>query len=183
MVRQICTVCACSPTSANSRLPKAASVLSNPVTPANRADSVTWDRRSVADSRVVSTTSYTAVPSAGRNAVAAVRGVVKPIVFQAKVAPPISAPIRASTSSGGHQGRSGRGGAQDGSTAKYANGSSGSVLQSCTGNGDHGWSSARDTGLILSKSKGGRPPLNPPRPADDTRAPAPHQQARGDDPP
>ena len=84
----------------------------------NRADSVTWCCRSVLRSRVVSTASYTAVPSAGRKAVAAVRGAVKPTVFHANVAPPISAPTRASTTSGRHQGRSGRGGAQDGSTAE-----------------------------------------------------------------
>src|SRR5215203_2022262 len=139
MVRQICTVSTCSPTSANSLLPKAESVLSRPVTPRNRADSVTWELRSVADPRAVSTTSYTALPSAGRNAVAAVRGVVKPTVFQANVAPPTSAPTTASATNGSHQGRSARGGAQDGSTAVYASGSSGSVLQSCTGKGDHGW--------------------------------------------
>ncbi len=59
--------------------------------------------------------------------------------------------------------QAGRGGAQDGSTAKEASGSSGSALQSCTGNGDHGWSSARDT-LTSCQSKGGTTPLEPPAP-------------------
>ena len=79
---------------------------------------------------------------------------MKPTVFQANVAPPISAPTRASTTSGSHQGRSGAAVAQHGSTVEYASGSSGSASQSCTGNGDHGWSSARDTGTSC-QSKGG----------------------------
>src|ERR671912_1506142 len=149
MVRQMRTVSVCSPTSVNSWLPKVESVLSRPV---------------------ISTASYTAVPSGGRKAVAAVRGVPNPTVFHANAAPPISAPSRANTTRGGHHGRSGRGGAQDGSTSVCASGSSGSVLQSCTGNGDQGWSSARDTGTSC-QSNGGRPRLNPPQRTDNTRTP------------
>src|ERR671912_570463 len=139
MVRQMRTVSVCSPTSVNSWLPKVESVLSRPV---------------------ISTASYTAVPSGGRKAVAAVRGVPNPTVFHANAAPPISAPSRANTTRGGHHGRSGRGGAQDGSTSVCASGSSGSVLQSCTGNGDHGWSSARDTGTSCQTERGDDPPAD-----------------------
>ena len=135
------------------------SVLSRPVTPAEPGGlgDLVADR-SVFGSRVVSTASYAAVPSAGRKAVAAVRGPAEAdACVQANAAPPISAPTRAKTTSGRPPGpiRPGRRPAT-GRPSSAPSGSSGSAAQSCTGNGDHGWSSARDMGPHPAKAGRGR---------------------------